>query len=87
VLSTLYTNRSLHLRRKEEQSDSLSRSHFSKDPVCALTLSITLGKGKERMLLHSLEPEEMPSARPVFLLAKRLWRWTVPFAVANDGRS
>lgn len=50
-------------------------------------MSITLGKGKERMLLHSLEPEEMPSARPVFLLAKRLWRWTVPFAVANDGRS
>lgn len=28
------------------------------DPVCVLPPSATLGKGRERMLLHSLEPEK-----------------------------
>lgn len=48
--------------------------------------SATLDENRERMLLHSLEPEEISSARPVFLLADRLWRWTVPFTVDSDGR-
>ena len=38
-----------------------SRSHFSEDPVWRLALSTALGNGRERMFLHSLEPEEIPS--------------------------
>lgn len=55
--------------------------------MCVLALSATLGKGGEKMLLHSLESEEVPSARPVFPLAERQWRWTLPFTVDSDGRS
>lgn len=71
---------------KRRQSNTPSRSHFSEDPVWVFALSTTLGKGRE-MFFHSLEPEGIPSAGPVFLLAERFWMWTVPFTVDSGGRS
>lgn len=59
---------------------------FLRGPCVRAAFSTVLGKGRERTLLHSLEPEEILSARPVLLLAERRWRWTAPFPVTSDGR-